>query len=426
MRYSIIGATLEQVKSAGGRDVRETPGIGIIFAELDEAGVALLRSLGAVVKKVGEVKPSDITPPAPIPGVEGYSPLDLMAGIGFTEEWRQIIVPPLYGEGFGIAILDSGIRKTHELIGGRVVYSRNFTTSPAGDGFNHGTGVASIVTAIAPQCDIIDIKVIGDDGFGTDEAVVLGISEVIHLKETRQDLLIYGMNLSLGKEDDGDPFDPLRVACRAAIEKGIFVGAAAGNWGPQPGTITSPASERYVAAFGSVTYDPQNPAGSLLVSNFSSRGPTKEGLIKPDFCLPGENVIMADSRSDTATVVKSGTSFSTPLGAAMGLLHSEGAMKQAYRIAEYLQPGMPVEWIATTPMEMLDRWAPLITVKPVAAPRGKDTEYGWGIPFGELAALAFSGQLPSAAITDITTMVAPIIGIGIMGMVMGKMAKAFR
>ena len=178
MRYSIVGATVEQVKSAGGRDIKESPGIGIIFAVLDEAGVALLESLGARVKKVGEVKPTDISapviPPTPIPGEEGYSPLDLMAGMGFTDEWRHIIEPPLYGEGFGIAIIDSGIRETHELIKGRVVYSKNFTASPVGDKFSHGTGVASIVTAIAPQCDIIDIKVIGDDGIGTDEAVVWG------------------------------------------------------------------------------------------------------------------------------------------------------------------------------------------------------------------------------------------------------------
>ena len=429
MRYSIIGATVEQVKSAGGREVREAPGTGIIFAVLDEAGIALLESLGARVKKVGEVKPTDITdvtPPAPIPGEEGYSPLDLMAAIGFTDEWRHIIEPPLYGEGFGIAILDSGIRATHELIKGRVVYSKNFTASPAGDKFSHGTGVASIVTAIAPQCDLIDIKVIGDEGIGTDEAVILGIGEVINLKETSEDIFPYVINLSLGKEDDGDPFDPLRVACRAAIEKGIFVTAAAGNLGPQMGTVMSPASEGYVAAAGSVAYDPQNPERSFLVSAFSSRGPTKEGLIKPDVVLPGESIIMADSRSDSATCVKSGTSFALPLGSAMVLLHGEGAMKQARRIAEYLQPGMPVEWIPMTPIEMLDKWAPLITVKPAGAPRGKDVEYGWGIPFGELAALGLTGRLPSQAAGNIVDMVTPVLEIGMVGMMMGAMVKSVR
>ena len=151
MRYSIIGVTAEQVKSAGGRDVKEAPGTGIIFTELDEAGAARLKSLGATVKRVGEVKSSGIAPPAPIPVDEGLSPSDLMAAIGFTEDWRGIIDPPLYGEGFGVAILDSGVRETHELVKDRVVYSRNFTSSPDGDKFSHGTGVASIVTALASQ-----------------------------------------------------------------------------------------------------------------------------------------------------------------------------------------------------------------------------------------------------------------------------------
>ena len=425
MRYSIIGATVDQVKNAGGRDVKESACTGIIFAELNEAGAARLRSLGARVKKVGEVKP-DITPPTPIPVEEGYSPLDLMAGIGFTDEFRHIIEPPLYGEGIGIAILDSGIRDTHQLINGRVVYSKNFTASPSGDGFNHGTGVASVVTAVAPRCDIIDIKVIGDNGLGTDEAVVLGIDETIRLRETSPDIFPYGINLSLGKEDDGDPFDPLRIACRAALDRGLWIGAAAGNYGPGPGTITSPASERYVIAVGSVSYDPAHPETSFLVSAFSSRGPTKEGLVKPDIVLPGEGIVMADSRSDSATVVKSGTSFATPFACAIGLLHYEGAMKQAYRQAEYLQPGLPVTWIHTTPMEFMDKWAPLITVKPSGAPRGKDVDYGWGIPFGELAALAITGRLSAQVSGGIVDLAIPVMGLGIAGMMMGNIAKALR
>jgi serine protease AprX len=427
-RYSITGVNIEQVKQAGGQNIKAAPGTGIIFADLNQNGTALLESLGARVKTVSEVK-TDITavlPPVPVPGVAGHAPRDLMAAIGFTDEWRHIIDPPLYGEGFGIAILDSGIRTTHELIGGRVVYSRNFTNSPDGDRFNHGTGVASIVTAIAPQCDLIDIKVIGDNGYGTDEAVIMGIGEVINIKETREDIFPYVINLSLGKEDDGDPFDPLKIACRAAIEKGIFVTAAAGNLGPQLGTIMSPASEKYVAACGSVSYYPQDQQNSFLVSYFSSRGPTKEGLVKPDFVLFGENIIMADSRSDIANCVKSGTSFSIPLGAAMIALHGEGSMKQAKRLAGYRQPGLPVEWVPITPIDMLDKWAPLITVKPASAPRGKDVEYGWGIPFGELAAMGLTGNFSTSASNDILGFVTPILSMGIVGMMAGTMARAVK
>lgn len=432
MRHSIINATIEQVKNAGGRDATEAPCIGIIFADLDVSGVALLESVGATVKQVSEVKADSVSdpvlPPQPIPVEEGYSPLDLMAAIGFTDQWRHIIEPPLFGEGFGIAILDSGVRQTHELIHGRVVYSKNFTSSPSGDKFSHGTGVASIAVALAPQCDIIDIKVLDDRGLGTEEAVVLGIGEVINLKETRDDLFPYVINLSLGKEDDGDPFDALRIACRAAIEKGIFVTAAAGNLGPQTGTIMSPASERYVAAAGSIAlaYEPGGAGVSFMISNFSSRGPTKEGLIKPDFTLPGEKIIMADSASDTATVVKSGTSFAVPFGSASLILQAEGAMKKAFPLPEFWLPHLPEEFVPITPAELLDKWAPLITVKPAGAASGKDFEYGWGIPYGDLAALAITGRYPSAVTGDIAAMLTPVLGIGIVGMMMSTMAKAVR
>ena len=131
-----------------------------------------------------------------------------------------------------------------------------------------------------------------------------------------------------------------------------------------------------------------SPESSFLVSSFSSRGPTREGLVKPDIMLIGENVIMADSRSDTATIVKNGTSFAAPLASGIGILHYEGAMKKARRLDEYLQPGLPVEWVYTTPEDFIDSWASRLTVKPLSAPQGKDFDYGWGIPFGELAALA--------------------------------------
>ncbi len=426
MRYSIMGATVEQVRNAGGQNVKEASRTGIIFADIDEAGVALLESIGARVKKVGEVKSSDfadVTPPAPILEETGYSPLDLMNALGFTDDWRHIIEPPLYGEGFAVAVLDSGIRSTHEMLGGRVVRTRNFTSSPSGDAFSHGTGVASIIHAIAPRSDIVDIKVIGDDGLGSDEAVIMGIEEVIRIVNNHE-IPIRVINLSLGKEDDGDPFDPLRVACRAAIEEGLFVIAAAGNSGPNPGTIMSPACEQYVVAVGSVNYDHTMPEWSFRVSSFSSRGPTREGLTKPDVVLPGEKIVMADSKSDTATCVKSGTSFATPIGAGMFLIYSEGVLKEARRV----MPGLEWNkvWVPVTPFDAIDVWMPLITAKPTEVPRGKDADYGWGIPFAELATLAFTGGMPSQITGNIMDMVVPIVGIGIMGMMMSSIAKSLK
>ena len=134
---------------------------------------------------------------------------------------------------------------------------------------------------------------------------------------------------------------------------------------------------------------------------------------------------MADGRSDSATFVKSGTSFAAPFGSGMLVLQAEGTMKQA-RLSLERWPGLPQEWVPVTPAELLDKWAPLITVKPAGAPRGKDLEYGWGIPYGELAALAITGGYPSAVTADIAAVVTPILGIVVMGMMMSAMTKAVR
>ena len=67
VRYSIIGANKQQVQSAGGTDIKELSSVGIIFAELSESMVVLLKSYGAKVKKVGEVKADtfQVSPPNP-------------------------------------------------------------------------------------------------------------------------------------------------------------------------------------------------------------------------------------------------------------------------------------------------------------------------------------------------------------------------
>ena len=64
-----------------------------------------------------------------------------------------------------------------------------------------------------------------------------------------------------------------------------------------PGTINCPACEQYVMAVGSAHYLPES--NTFVVSDFSSRGPTQEGLVKPDVVLFGEDIVVASSQSDT-------------------------------------------------------------------------------------------------------------------------------
>jgi serine protease AprX len=414
MRYAITGATVEQVRSVGGADIKETRSTGIIFANLTPEQANKLRAMGCQVTLVGKVSAAvspPVAPPMPIAAAPTYTPEQLVSAAGI-DAVRALTEPPLYGEGFNLAIIDTGIRETHEKINGRVVYRKNYTSDPMRDDFNHGTGTCSIALAAAPLCNILNMKVLDSKGEGTEEEAILAVDDCISLWDTQPDIAPRAINLSLGTPDDGNPNNPLRVACRAAIDKGIWVVAAAGNSGPALGTIMSPACERYVMAIGSTSYEP------FLVSNFSSRGPTKEGLIKPDVVLFGEGIIMASSSSDSATISKSGTSFATPLGSGAAILYNEGYIRRA--VPTQPLPGVYPElgiWIG---VQDLEKYLGACCVKPQGAPAEKDNDYGYGLPFGPLIAQIF--QVTPAV--DISALLLPVVAIGMMGIVMSAMTKA--
>ncbi len=167
-RYSIIGATAEQVRGAGGTDIKETR-MGIIFATLTLQQAEALRRMGFTVSEVSQVKTA-VMPPTPVAGAPTYSPEQLVWVAGL-ENLRAAIRPPPYGEGLNLALIDSGIRETHERVRGRVVYGKNYTTDPMRDGFGHGTGVASIAVAAAPLCGILNLKVL-DPAMGSGHFLV--------------------------------------------------------------------------------------------------------------------------------------------------------------------------------------------------------------------------------------------------------------
>ena len=409
MRYSIMGCTHQVVIAAGGTNIKESTRLGIKFADLSRVQADKLKAEGYIVERMGGTK-AVVTPPTPVQAVPTYSAAQLAYAAGL-EDLRNMFDPPLYGEGFNVAVLDTGIRETHDLIQGRVVYRENFTNDPMRDGFNHGTGVASIIATIAPECGILNMKVLNEEGAGTEEEVVLAIDRCIDLHDEGSEYAPGVINLSLGVPDDGNIYSPIRIACRAAIEEGIWIMAAAGNGGPGGGTILSPACEKYVGAVGSIGYDP------FEVSLFSSRGPTQEGYIKPDSVMFGEDIDVASNEGDTTTIAKSGTSFSAPFVSGMVLLYFEGAYKSAITKRQLVElPPAEITWI--TIQDAIDGVLAYVSTKPVGAPTEKDVAYGVGMPYGPLAAEAIAAP----AAMDISALLGGMLAIGMMG-VMVKVVK---
>jgi len=420
MRYFVTGVTVEQVKAIGGKDIKATR-IGI-FVTLTAEQANKLVFLGARVKPVQEVKssilPPIVAPPTPVAAQPTYSPYALTYAAGF-EEIREDVARrhgiPVDGSGISVAVVGSGIRDTHELLNGRVVAHWNYTAEPLGDQFDHDTGVASLVVAVAPMCNILDFKVLDHEGRGTDEQVVEAIDDIITMHEEGDELAPDVVNLSLGAPDVS--YDSaLRAISREAVDRNIFLVASAGNSGPGPGTITSPACERYVFAIGSVDpiIDEEGNITGFGISQFSSRGPNPEGYIKPDVVFFGRDVILASSASDTATKANTGTSFAAPF--------ISGACTVGLQVAAQIM-GSPEVPLPMTPVRLIDEYMPMFSIKPSEAPRGKDNDYGWGMPYGPLAMQKIRAMAMTAMISQL---VEGIIPVGIMGVMMGAFVPVIK
>ncbi|MFI8966367.1 S8 family peptidase [Streptomyces sp. NPDC053493] len=228
------------------------------------------------------------------------------------------------GTGVRIAVLDTGVDKTHDDLRTRVVGEKNFSASPdAVDRVGHGTHVASIAVGtgarsggrykgVAPGAEVISGKVLDDEGYGDDSAVIAGMEWAA---AEGADVV----NLSLGSADSPG-VDPLEATVdRLSSEKGILFAVAAGNEGESgASTIGSPGSADAALTVGAVDHD-DRPAP------FSSTGPRLgDGAVKPDVTAPGVAVTAAaapGSALDTRAGVPhpapgylqlDGTSMATP------------------------------------------------------------------------------------------------------------------
>ncbi|MDR1703280.1 MAG: S8 family peptidase [Clostridiales bacterium] len=241
------------------------------------------------------------------------------------------------GKGIGIAVLDTGVGKVRDLCEpvNRIAAFVDFIAgkSEPYDDNAHGTHVAGIAAGnglsgggkyagVAPGSSIIGVKILDSGGSGDTSDVMAGIQWVI---ANRQKYNIRVANLSVGTSDMGSDA-PLVRAVEAAWDRGIVVCVAAGNNGPDPGSVTSPGVSRKVITVGSS--DDNNSVeiwGSRLV-NFSGRGPTLECVVKPDILAPGTNVAsclcqtpnLEGERKELKIISKdyarmSGTSMSTPM-----------------------------------------------------------------------------------------------------------------
>lgn len=435
MRYCIVdkGIGLARIESEarklGARNIKKAPLAGQLFCDLEPAAADKLGTLpNIVIRSVKTIKADQF---------QVYSALQASAASRFWE-FRNMFEPPITGSGLTVALLDSGIRKTHIGLRDKVVYEKNFTDSPdCDDKFGHGTSTAFLIAGgehapgvecgIAPGAKVMNIKILNDTGVGTDEWLIEGMDECREIFEECSAKMETGemgyfdpgflnaVNCSVGAIDDKDPDNPIRLAVDRlyGASPGKFpIFCSAGNGGPTAGTITLPAAARHAWAVGAVTFEP------FEIWEHSSRGIVRlsDGteLMKPEMVFYGVNILTAGVGSDEDFVVKTGTSFSAPLALGHLCLYREVAGRYGF-LDSLLEMGY----------EDLETLVYMMSIKPRAAPLTKDSDYGYGMPFGDLMARAMP-TAPAVDMESIIGSITPLLAVAMLGMIMVPMAKTVK
>lgn len=243
------------------------------------------------------------------------------------------------GEGIVIGVLDSGfdwknnnaLKNMNILKEYDFVFGDNITANQDGDTqsqHNHGTYVLSIIGGYEPNMMI---------GVAYKSKFILAKTEDVR-SETKveednfaaalqwmENLGVDIVTSSLGYNefDNGVAYSYndmngnttiITKAAELAFSKGVVTITSAGNEGDKSWRyITAPADGKNIISVGAVSYE-------NLIANFSSRGPTSDGRIKPEVTAMGVTVFGVAAYNN-AYQYNSGTSCAAPIVAGIaGLL----------------------------------------------------------------------------------------------------------
>lgn len=265
-------------------------------------------------------------------------PFDVGAGAAATDAWGIPAVKAdsssVTGDGVVVAVLDTGIDKTHPAFAGVTLVERDFTGSGNGDGQSHGTHCAGTIFGRDVGGTRIGIargvkkaligKVLGNDGGGSSEMIFRGIQWAL-------DEGAHVISMSLGfdfpgavkrMQDGGLPTEPavsnaleayrsnLRffdalmqmVRAQAAFRDTAVIVAATGNESERP-TFTIAASLPAASeGIVSVAALGRGAGGKLDIARFSNT--------MAQVAAPGVEILSAKLGGGLS--VKSGTSMACP------------------------------------------------------------------------------------------------------------------
>jgi hypothetical protein len=254
---------------------------------------------------------------------------------------------------------DLTVERFHNYLAGTaglgVISNTWCATCISGESFQTPFG---LLKGIAPDCQVQIFKCLGYFlGAGSDSSVMRAMMDAY---EWGADII----SASLGSPYTEEPPEtiPNCRAVRMLTNAGVINVWANGNDGPEPNTVGVPANEPSALSVGAIDKEGK-------IAEFSSRGKTAQGLVKPDCVAPGVYTtssstgliaLMQMGRDFPGTASISGTSMATP--------HCSGIVALALQYARSKGKNLTTDHIK----EAMDLWGEY--------PGGaKNSDYGWGL-----------------------------------------------
>lgn len=209
------------------------------------------------------------------------------------------------GEGVTVAVLDTGCDTAHPDLKDRIIGGRNFTNDDRGnpdfysDYNGHGTHVSGTIAAqlnntgvagVAPEANLLIVKVLNKHGSGQYDWIIKGIHYAI---DQKADII----SMSLGGPND---VPELHEAIRKAVDQNILVVCAAGNEGDGNDSTDEYA---YPGSYNEII-----SVGAINLERRSSEFSNSHNEI--DVVAPGEGILSTYLNGRYATL--SGTSMAAP------------------------------------------------------------------------------------------------------------------
>jgi subtilisin len=162
-------------------------------------------------------------------------PADAADSIRIRNEWPERVTPEWAwggstGRGASVCVLDSGVERGHPLVGEvqRSVATRRLDDGTFvveddedGDLCGHGTACAGIIRSLAPDCELISVRVLGAGYTGSAGAMLTGLEWAIE-----QGFDVVNLSLSTTKKQY---VDRLHELADVAYFKGTILVASAHN-----------------------------------------------------------------------------------------------------------------------------------------------------------------------------------------------------